>query len=236
MIPKIVHISWRDKSIINDRKSPLLNNGLHNIISMNPDWQVVVSDDQDIDQYLKSNLDPIDYQLVKQNQFVAQCDLWRLIKLYQEGGLYIDIDRFYNIPMSSIIDSDTRCLLPTNGDYDFSQDLMCSAPENPIFLRAIELNLARRRQGQNRTYYLGPQTYMHAVTELVVGQQIDTNPGKEIFDLIRQELSKFNFIRSYREVFPADTIVYRGDLNAAQLEQFKKQFYQKYQVVHWTEE
>lgn len=230
-----MHISWRNKNII-DNDLPMIVNGIKNIQLLNPDWQIIVYDDNDISQYLKENLDYVDYHLLQKGQFVAQCDLWRLIKIYCEGGLYIDIDRFYNIPLNEILEAETKCLLPTNGDYDFSQDLMCSAPENPIFLRAIELNLTRRRQGQTRTYYLGPQTYMHAVTEVLLGQQVDTNPGPETFDLIRSELAKYPFIKTYRETLPADTIVYQGDLDLQDLEQYKKQLYQHYQVTHWTEE
>ena len=81
MIPKIAHISWIDKNVI-DNQSPLILNGVRNLIDLNPDWNVVMYDNNDIDEYLKSVLDKRDYNLIKDIHIVEKSDLWRLFKLH----------------------------------------------------------------------------------------------------------------------------------------------------------
>ena len=83
MIPKIVHTTWSTKDILNSN-SILIQNGLKKIIELNPDWEVRVYDDYDIEQYLKEKLG-LDYDLVKDDHIVAKSDIWRLLKIYIEG-------------------------------------------------------------------------------------------------------------------------------------------------------
>ena len=94
-------------------------------------------------------------------------------------------DRSVTVPLDRAISPTARLLLPTYRDDLASQDLMASAPRNPLFRRAIELNLARRRagigEGGRRTrqwrpsdlYYLGPPTFEHAIAHVVFGERSD---------------------------------------------------------------
>jgi mannosyltransferase OCH1-like enzyme len=234
MIPKKVHLAWKSKELLAD-SNLLVENGVKKIVDLNTDWEVTISDDQEIIRYLKHYLSSDDWRLLENTSMVDKCDLWRLFKIYHEGGLYIDIDRFYNVPMKQILMSNTQWLLPTNGDYDFSHDIMCSAPLNPVFLDTINLYLDRRRQGCVSTYFLGAQTYMHVITTHLVGRIFDTNPGIAIFDELRDVIVKTNFITTYREQLPSDTVVYHGTLTKNMLEQMKKELYLKYKVKHWDQ-
>jgi len=47
-----------------------------------------------VDNYLRENISDEDYGLIRDSGIVEKLDLWRLVKLYNEGGLYIDLDRF----------------------------------------------------------------------------------------------------------------------------------------------
>lgn len=234
-IEKNIFICWDDKNVIN-HDSPLITNGLKNVITLNPDWNVIIYDSDEIDDYLKNILDKKDYILIKDKHIVEKCDLWRLYKIYNEGGMYIDIDRLYNISLSKILDENTKCLLPTYLDHDFSQDFMLSASNNPIYLNTIELILQRRRQGYKDIYFLGPQTYMHSITKLICGQEINSNPGSEIFNRIRDVLKQYPFIKTYRELSPHDTIVYKNTNNVLDWVKIKKEFYSSYNIKHWTKE
>ena len=49
---------------------------------------------------------------------------------------------------------------------------MASAPRNPLFLRAIRLNIARRALGWTSIYALGPDTYRDAVAEVLLGARV----------------------------------------------------------------
>lgn len=235
MIPKIVHMSWKDKGVENSQ-SPLIVNGLRQLIDLNPDWDVQISTDMEVDSYLYEALDKEDYNLVKNIGIVPQTDIWRLLKLYNEGGAYIDIDRLCNKPLNDLVDENTKWVLPTCGDNDFSHDFMMTVPENPAILNTMKLYLDRRRQGNNHTYFLGAVTYMHGVTLSLFGEMIDTNPGKEKFDAIRDHISKTSFIKTYKESLPSDTVIYKGDMSWDNWESMKRKFYADNGIKHWTGE
>jgi hypothetical protein len=128
--------------------------------------------------------------------------------------------------------------LPINGDYDFSQDLICSAPGNPFLRAAIDLNTARRRAGSKNTYYLGAQTYMHAITQTLFGQIIDTDPGQKVFADIKKHLSNIPFVKIYTEILPNDTLVYRHNEETylSGNGQGKVELYRDFAVRHWMED
>ena len=85
----------------------------------------------------------------------------------------MDIDRLCNISFSTILNNkNIKCVIPTYKDMDFSQDIMISCSKNPFHKKAIELNLQRRREGETRLVYLGPDTYLHAISELLLGYQV----------------------------------------------------------------
>ena len=233
-IPKTIHLSWKHKNIL-ESQSPLIVNGMKNLVELNPDWQVTVYDDKDIDDYLKFALEKSYYELIKDVHIVGKSDIWRLLKLHSEGGLYVDIDRLCNISLSGLVDDKTMWVLPTYRDSDFSHDFMMTAPNNPAFAKAIELYFDRRRMGHTNIYFLGPQTYMNAVTTVLCGEMLNTNPGKETFDQIRSILDQAPFIKTYREDPPHNTIIYKSDDNL-DLETMKRQFYAEEGLKHWTGE
>ena len=77
-IPKIAHVSWVDKDVI-DKQSQLILNGVRNLIDLNPDWNVVMYDNNDIDEYLKSVLDKRDYNLIKVGiSFFLMFSFWKV--------------------------------------------------------------------------------------------------------------------------------------------------------------
>lgn len=234
LIPKIVHVSWKSKDIL-ENKSPIILNGLKNLVLLNPDWHLQISDDEDVQRYLNENLSHKDYSLLCERHIVEKVDVWRLLKIFNEGGMYIDIDRPFNKKLKDIILPNKKCILPTNNDYDFSQDLIISAPNNPIYKEILNLNLQRRYEGSTNIYYLGAQTYMHGLTKTLFGYVIDTNPGNEIFSFMRREIEKIDFLQTYKEIFPDDTFVYTYDSNTYEVgnKKTKKEFYQEFDIQHW---
>ena len=177
-IPKLIHTSWINDNILNS-KNLIIQNGLLNLINLNKDYKLTIYNDNEVINYIKDNISIKTYNLLYSNtHIVEKLDIWRLLKLYNEGGLYIDLDRLCNIPLSKIINNDTECVLPTCNDYDFSQDFMFSIPRNPIYFETINLILTRRKMGIKHIYGLGPQTYMHAVTKVLVNE-IEILKGKK---------------------------------------------------------
>jgi len=235
VIPKKIHISWKTKDLL-DSQSVLVAEGVKKLKELNPGWEVTIYDDADVDGYLKNKIEPPLYALIADKHIVQKTDLWRLIKLYEEGGLYIDIDRFVDTPLDDLIDENTKWVLPTCRDYDFSHDFMMTAPQNPVYFCAAQLYLQRLRQGHTSVYFLGPQTYMHAVTLTLLGEMVNTDPGTEAFVKIREVMDSAGFIKTYREDPPFDTIVYRGGNHGLNWEQEKRSFYAESGLRHWSGE
>lgn len=234
MIPKIIHITWKTKDILRSR-SPLVEHGLRKLIDLNPDWEVTVHDDQDVEDYLAAKLPPSDHALLAPRGIVEKGDVWRLLKVHEEGGLYADVDRLCDTPLSEIIQPGIRCVLPTYRDFDFSQDIMLSAPGNPIYADTLRLNLERRRAGHQEVYLLGAQTYMHAISTLLTGQMIDSGPGPEVFAMLRERLAGLPFISTYREDPPHDTLLFRGSVTMDH-DAEKRKLYAEFGMRHWTGE
>ena len=232
MIPKKVHITWKTKDLLQS-ESPIVTEGIKKLIELNPEWEVTIYDDKEVDTYLQKKLGD-QYPLIADKHIVQKSDLWRLILLFEEGGLYIDVDRFIDTPLNDLIGPETRWVLPTCRDYDFSHDFMMTAPGNPAYRVAANLYLQRLRDGHNSIYFLGPQTYMHAITLVVMGEMINTDPGEEVFEEIREKLNNAGFINTYREDPPYNTIVYRNGALGLNWEQEKRKFYAESGLKHWS--
>ena len=78
-IPKVVHMSWKNKDIF-DSNYPLILNGIANIEKLNPEYKLELSDDADVDQHLKSKLSKWEYFKIRNKKIVKKVDLWRLLK------------------------------------------------------------------------------------------------------------------------------------------------------------
>jgi len=232
-IPKVFHISWKDKNVANS-EALMIQRGLHQLIALHPDWDVQISEDQDLDDYLIEKLEPRLFDLIKDEGPVQKTDIWRLLKLYYEGGVYVDLDRWCNKSLNDILTDDVQCILPTNEDCDFSHDLMITAPYNPLFENTINLYLNRRLQGHTNTYLLGAQTYMHGVSIGLMHKMFDTNPGRNAFEDIRARIDELPEIATYREELPNNTLLFEGD--ASDWEAVKREFYAESGIKHWTGE
>lgn len=242
-IPKIVHLSWKTKDLLSS-DAPIVINGMRQLADLNPDWEIQISDDQEVDEYLQKKLEASEYSLVKDLAIVPKTDIWRLIKMYFEGGLYVDVDRFWNLRLSDIVDEDIKQIIPTNKDFDFSHDFMLSAPGSPVFAAAIDMYFRRCKEGHDKVYFLGPQTYMHAVTYAVFGEIIDSNPGKEMFDRMRLIMDSHEFLKTFREDGPYNTVCYQDGRNGIRAdgiktidwEMQKRDLYKSNNIKHWTGE
>jgi hypothetical protein len=235
LIPKQIFLSWPSDDIWNIDHT-LVHIGLHNLRDLNPDYTIHIFNDEEVRQDLKQSLDANDFYSIENSPIVQQIDLWRLVKLYISGGVYCDMDRVHDTPLH--IENHVKCVLPMCGEVGFSHDFMATEPLNPIFLKAAEMNLSRRQMGFNHTYLLGPQTYMHAITECLIGQQIEVNPGTEMLDYLKEIIEETNFIESVQEIPPLFTITSKNSWNLTiqEHERLKRELYSISGLTHWTGE
>jgi len=240
-IPKLIHLTWKEKDILLSQ-SPLILNGVGNIKNINPEWDIQISNDTELSYYLKNYLSDKHYQTAISLKAAEKSDIWRLLKMYYEGGIYIDIDRFFNVNLNNIIDDKVKCILPMCEYNDFSQDIMISMQGNPLYLKVLDTIFYHRDNGVTNTYFLGPQTYMHCVTEMVCGKVLNTNPGKDIMLDIANTINTSSFMKCIIEYPPYNTLVYnhnalnfkKGDIELTDWQLLKENLYDRYKVKHWT--
>lgn len=156
--PKKVHVFFPDKNYW--KAEPVLPFVQHSIMalkSLNPDWNVTVYDDNDVDNIIRKAAKE---NVISQEEcnilvggkdgvahIVERSDIARLILMYMEGGLYIDADRLISKELSSVIHPNTKLCLPTHNDVNFAQDLMGTSPGNKLFLSMIRKASNRRMKG-----------------------------------------------------------------------------------------
>lgn len=234
-IPKKIHLSWKDKNVLNSNHS-LIKKGAKNLELLNPEWDIEVYDDEDINKLLRDTIGRSNWDLIKDRKITEKTDLWRLIKTYQEGGLYIDIDRYIDTPLSEVINSKTSLVLPTYLDGDFSQDFILSCAKSPILGKAISNNLHYRRQGKS-LFFLAVQSYLFSVSEFVINKKLTRGQNKKEFDIFRNKTNDCEFIETYRETGPENHILFRDinkDFKKSIFEKDKCDFYHSYNVKHWN--
>eukprot|EP00041_Stephanoeca_diplocostata_P024612 m.629931 g.629931 ORF g.629931 m.629931 type:complete len:826 (-) comp22563_c0_seq2:300-2777(-) len=168
-IPKLIHISWVSKDLLKSRNELVLN-GVLQEVKLNPDWKARIWTDDEVEDYLQTKLSARAYDLMKSTKIIEKLDLWRLLVIYYEGGFYMDVDRHYNVPLSHLIKSRTKMLMPVMYLINFSQSLMCSARYNVLFKFAIHVLLYLREftpSGPVMKY--GPEAYKFANCKAIFG-------------------------------------------------------------------
>jgi mannosyltransferase OCH1-like enzyme len=134
-IPKIIYQTWKTKS--------LHNNCLmirDNIQRLNPNYQIVLYDDDDIDNFIKNNFDEFTYNCFQQlNVGAAKADFWRYCVLYINGGVYLDIDSDIVRSLDDLIDGDEQCIITREGNLGaFNNWIMIFQKNHPVLLDCIK--------------------------------------------------------------------------------------------------
>lgn len=133
-IPKVIYQTWKHKNL-----SPNIIKIRDNIQNINPGYKIVLYDDDEIDEFIKSNFDKYIYDTYsKLNVGAARADFWRYCILYKYGGVYLDMDSEILRPLDEIIDKDDHAIITREGNKGyFNNWIMIFQKEHPILLEAI---------------------------------------------------------------------------------------------------
>lgn len=98
-IPRRIFQSWKSKEL-----PPELQQNINRIKELNPGYEYQFFDDDDCRNYILKHFG-VSYAFAFDNLIhgAFKCDFWRYCVLYQEGGIYIDIDMLPLIPFDEII-------------------------------------------------------------------------------------------------------------------------------------
>ena len=133
-IPKIIYQTWKTKSL------PLNVQKIRDKISViNPDYKLILFDDDDMENFIKKNFDIRIYNLYKNlNVGAAKADFWRYCILYINGGVYLDIDSDILRPLDELIEENDKCIITREGNLGFFNNwIMIFEKNHPILLETI---------------------------------------------------------------------------------------------------
>jgi hypothetical protein len=147
MIPKTIYMTYKQhipSFVFNKWKS------------LNPDWNIDFSLDYDCIHFLRNNFSSeIANLFISIPEGMYKADLWRLCKLYINGGVYADIDLVPLIPLNDLIKENASFYTALNGNTCY-QAILISEPKNPLLLGMIHSFINNRPW----TYHNGPTVDM----------------------------------------------------------------------------
>jgi mannosyltransferase OCH1-like enzyme len=108
-IPKIIHQTYPTKNINSD-----IQNNINNLKKLNPDYEYILYDDNDIINFIKNNysqhiLDT--YNSINPEYGPARADYFRYLLIYKKGGIYLDIKSSCDRPFDSVINKNDEFIL-----------------------------------------------------------------------------------------------------------------------------
>ena len=107
---------------------------------LNPDYNIVLSLDNDCINFLKHNFNDYVVNLFKVIRVgMYKADLWRLCKLYVHGGVYADVDLVPYINIDNLDKEVTfySCIADSNDSIFQAFMVNFSKPKNPLILHFI---------------------------------------------------------------------------------------------------
>jgi len=179
-----VHLIWPDKTILSKGQYEIIEHGAKDLQRLNPDWKFIVHDYDSIDATIQNFRHPdiptsMNEDLARAH-IVEKTDAFRLMKIYEMGGLYVDIDRVMNVHLNQVIDvTKVKLVLATHYDINFTNDLFGSSPKNDLILEAFRKQCLMRETFERKKGWIkvGDQmdlveTYTAAIETGLYGENI----------------------------------------------------------------
>jgi mannosyltransferase OCH1-like enzyme len=216
-IPKNIHqILTPDKSKINY----MFQVNIDYIKKLNPTWNHILYDDNDIIEYIKTNygIQMLNiYNMINPEYGAAKADFFRYLLMYKEGGVYLDIKSGMKYPLDEIINEDDEYILSHwaskpnkkilgNKNGEFQQWHIICRPNHP-YLKAVIINVINnilnydiKKDGVGKLGVLkvtGPIIYTQSIQPLLLQYNHKLYKTNEYCGLVYNNLY-INFFLSYR--------------------------------------
>lgn len=183
---------------------PVYCNYLFNrLLSLSYDYRYVSTEARE--EYIKANADERAFAAYSQlTDGAAQADFWRLFTLYQEGGVYMDIDGHLVWALSAIIDEDDSEVVITRRNL-YTNFFLASEKGNSFLKETLDIiieNIEQRRIDGGVFHLTGPITLNKALE----GKQVNCRRDKltcaqgtftnEHFQYMDKKMGKWNHAKN----------------------------------------
>lgn len=147
---------------------------LNRLLSLSFDYRYVSTEARE--EYIKQHADDRTYQAyIQLNDGAAQADFWRLFTLYNEGGIYMDIDGHLVWCLDDILEEqDSEVLITRRGRY--TNFFIASEKGNSFLRETLDLiveNIEQRRVERGVFALTGPDTLNEVLANREVKKRRD---------------------------------------------------------------
>jgi len=166
-IPKVIFQTWKTKNL--HPNVELVRNKIQN---NNPNYGMILYDDDDMDLFIKKNFDEKIYKAYN-NLYngAAKADFWRYCILFLRGGIYLDIDADIIKSLDELINNQDKCIITREGNKGtFNNWILIFERNHPILKKTIEYcchNIENKTT--NDVFNLtGPGVLTKAINDLLI--------------------------------------------------------------------
>jgi hypothetical protein len=143
MIPKKIYQTHKDYNLSSNLKSLI-----HNMISLNPEFEYTFMDNDECFKFIEENFDKDFIEMYKNLPLdIMRADVWRVAVIYINGGIYSDCDVVCEKPLSKLIENEDLVIF-TEISGGISNFFFAAKPKHPS-LRAV-LDLMVKNQNITR--------------------------------------------------------------------------------------
>jgi len=136
MIPKKIYRSWFTQNL-----PYKVEKEVKKLKKQNPNYEHIIYTDSQIDDYVNSNFDKdIKTAFNSLKHIVPKVDFWRYLIIFENGGVYLDIDSSINKPLDEIIKKENDAIITSeSNDYkQFVQWGLIFKKEHPLLEKTID--------------------------------------------------------------------------------------------------
>jgi mannosyltransferase OCH1-like enzyme len=163
-IPKVIYQTWKTKNL-----HPVIENIKRDIQNINPSYKMELFDDDDMDMWIKNNCEASVCEAYnKLHVGAAKADLWRYLILYQNGGVYLDMDSIIYKSLDDLIQSDDSAIISREGTRGyFMQWMLVFEKGHPILKSTIDKCVynINNPNTENVVHLTGPGVFTEAINE-----------------------------------------------------------------------
>ena len=176
MISKTIYQTWNTQNL--PEKIEKLHSKMR---KKNPEFEHIIFTDEQMNDYINSNADSdIRDAYWKMNHIVAKADIWRYTILFNNGGVYLDIDSEITGSLGGLInDEDEAIITPEIHENLFIQWGLIFGKEHKILEKTLNNIVYDVKNNINKFDH-------HSLTV--------KNYAKAIFDLARDENYQFSWV------------------------------------------
>lgn len=230
MIPKKIYRSWYTQNF-----HYKIHKQMDKMNKLNPDYEQIIYTDEQVNDYINSNFSKeIINAFNKLNIMTARIDFWRYLILYQNGGIYLDIDSCINKKISSFLNNDDDALITAETNPGlFVQWALFFIKKHPILEIVIEnvvKNIETNKFHNDIINLTGPGAFTEALSSIHKKYQKN--------ELIWGELNE-NYDEKFLFNYGGKTFNYRiygFDYNKKLTFKFKNSHYLYINKLHWQQE